>query len=112
MSGKGQIILADWLLQQSPLVGSLINNLVVLPQPIAREAGEVGVEAIAGTFLTFEWVVAVVLFGRVFASEWSNSNLQGGLQVLTLKSLRRTSQYIPHSSGLVGTNLYFLHAHS
>lgn len=37
--------------------------------------------------------------------------LQGGLHVLTLKSFLLTSQYIPHSSGLVGTNINFLQGH-
>jgi len=35
--------------------------------------------------------------------------LQGGLQLATSKSLRLTNQYIPHSSGLDGTNMNLLH---
>jgi len=38
--------------------------------------------------------------------------LQGGLHLLTLKSFLLGSQYIPHSSGRVGTNLKVLQGHS
>lgn len=50
---------------------------------------------------------------RVLTSKKSDTQyLQGGLHVLTLKSFRLTSQYIPHYSGLVGTNMNFLQLHS
>jgi hypothetical protein len=85
---------------------------MVLPEAVTGKAGEVGVEGLAGAFFTTKWELTVVVVGGVLASGWGRGYLQGGRQVLTLKSLRRTNQYMPHYSGRVGTNMNLLHSHS
>lgn len=53
-----------------------------------------------------------MLLAVVLAPAWAEGYLQGGRQAATSKSFRRTSQYIPHSSGRLGTNRKHLQTHS
>jgi hypothetical protein len=52
-----------------------------------------------------------MFLAMVFAPTSEFMYLQGARQAFTLKSLRRTSQYIPHYSGLDGTNMNRLQTH-
>lgn len=83
----------------------LVQHFMVFPRPITGQTCEVGVEIGARTLLASEGVGTAMLLTGMFAPRSLRSYLQGALQLATSKSLRRTSQYIPHSSGRDGTNL-------
>lgn len=83
----------------------------MLPEAITGKTSKIGIKSIACTFFAFQRKIAIMLFSGMFASKLGNFYLHGGLQVFTLKSFLLTNQYIPHSSGLVGTNINFLQAH-
>ena len=111
MGRKGQIILPNLLTDHPSILLSLVENLMILPGPVAGEAGEVRVEVEAVALPTPQGVGRSMLLASVLAPELQLVYLQGGLQDATSKSLRRTSQYMPHSSGRLGTNWYFLQGH-
>lgn len=109
--GKRQVLFSYFLLQHPPVLFPLVEHLVILPSSVAGQAGEVAGELRAGALLAPRWVPLRMLLAVVLASGWKGSYLQGGLQVDTSKSFLLTSQYIPHSSGRVGTNLNRLQTH-
>ena len=109
--GERKVLFSHFLLQHPPVLFSLEQHLVVFPRSVAGQAREVAGELRAGALLAPSWVSLRMLLAVVLASEWKKSYLQGGLQVDTSKSFLLTSQYIPHSSGRVGTNLNLLHTH-
>lgn len=85
---------------------------MMLPQPITSQTGKIGIKITTRTFFTSQRIVTIVLICRMLTPKLLKLYLHGGLQVFTLKSLRRTNQYIPHYSGLVGTNINFLQVQS
>jgi hypothetical protein len=52
------------------------------------------------------------MFASIFKIKNEIVYLHGGLHLFTSKSFLLTSQYIPHYSGRVGTNLNVLHGHA
>lgn len=111
MCGKREVLFSYFLLEHPPILFSLVEHLVVLPSSVAGQAGEVAGKLRAGALLAPHWISLRMLLTVMLASEWKGIYLQGGLQVDTSKSFLLTSQYIPHSSGRVGTNLNRLHTH-
>ena len=109
--GQRHVILPDLLAHHLPLLPHLVHHLVVLPRAVTGKTGKIGGEIEARALLAPERVAGTMFLASMFAPEWIDDNLQGGLQEATSKSFLLTSQYIPHSSGREGTKAKRLQGH-
>ena len=111
VTGERKVLLTHRLLQDSPILLTLIKNRVLLPSPITSKAGKISHKIRTGTSPASGGIRRKVLLTVMLASNLIERYLQGARQADTSKSFLLTSQYIPHYYGLVGTNRKALHGH-
>jgi hypothetical protein len=109
---KRKVLLTHRLLQHSSLLLTLVENRVLLPGPITCKTRKISRKIGTGTFPASGGIGRKVLLTVMLASNFIERYLQGARQADTSKSFLRTSQYMPHYYGLVGTNRKALQGHS